>query len=38
MALEEEFKITVEEDNSQNINTIQEAADLIDKLVNEKAS
>ncbi|RLM68913.1 acyl carrier protein 4, chloroplastic-like [Panicum miliaceum] len=33
MALEEEFKITVEEDNAQNITTIQEAADLIDKLV-----
>ncbi|KAF8694273.1 hypothetical protein HU200_038411 [Digitaria exilis] len=33
MALEEEFNITVEEDNAQNITTIQEAADLIDKLV-----
>ncbi|XP_039824335.1 acyl carrier protein 4, chloroplastic-like isoform X3 [Panicum virgatum] len=33
MALEEEFKITVEEDNPQNITTIQDAADLIDKLV-----
>ncbi|KAL5204954.1 hypothetical protein ABZP36_009825 [Zizania latifolia] len=33
MALEEEFKITVEEDNAQSITTIQEAADLIDKLV-----
>ena len=33
MALEEEFKITVEEDNAQNITTIQDAADLIDKLV-----
>ncbi|CAN6372158.1 unnamed protein product [Urochloa humidicola] len=33
MALEEEFKITVEEDNAQNITTIQEAAELIDKLV-----
>lgn len=33
MALEEEFEITVEEDNAQNISTIQEAADLIDKLV-----
>ncbi|KAL5204958.1 hypothetical protein ABZP36_009829 [Zizania latifolia] len=32
MALEEEFKITVEEDNAQSITTIQEAADLIDKL------
>ncbi|KAL6659651.1 hypothetical protein ACP70R_002480 [Stipagrostis hirtigluma subsp. patula] len=36
MALEEEFKITVEEDNAQNITTIQEAADLIDKLVDQK--
>ncbi|XP_062198284.1 acyl carrier protein 4, chloroplastic-like [Phragmites australis] len=36
MALEEEFKITVEEDNAQSITTIQEAADLIDKLVDEK--
>ena len=35
MALEEEFKITVEEDNAQNITTIQEAADLIDKLVDQ---
>lgn len=35
MALEEEFKITVEEDNAQNITTIQEAADLIDKLVGQ---
>ena len=34
MALEEEFKITVEEDNAQSITTIQEAADLIDKLVS----
>ncbi|KAM0821500.1 hypothetical protein ACQ4PT_072163 [Festuca glaucescens] len=36
MALEEEFKITVEEDNAQSITTIQEAADLIDKLVGEE--
>ncbi|KQJ88445.1 hypothetical protein BRADI_4g18170v3 [Brachypodium distachyon] len=36
MALEEEFKITVEEDNAQNITSIQEAADLIDKLVGEE--
>ena len=34
MALEE-FKITVEEDNAQNITTIKEAADLIDKLVDK---
>ncbi|XP_008791050.1 acyl carrier protein 1, chloroplastic-like [Phoenix dactylifera] len=37
MGLEEEFGITVEEDNSQNITTIQEAADLIEKLVQQKA-
>ncbi|XP_047068041.1 acyl carrier protein 4, chloroplastic-like [Lolium rigidum] len=36
MALEEEFKITVEEDNAQSITTIQEAADLIDKLVGDE--
>ncbi|GJN04781.1 hypothetical protein PR202_ga22353 [Eleusine coracana subsp. coracana] len=36
MALEEEFKITVEEDNAQNIATIQDAADLIEKLVDSK--
>uniref|UniRef100_A0A0D3HMD0 Acyl carrier protein n=1 Tax=Oryza barthii TaxID=65489 RepID=A0A0D3HMD0_9ORYZ len=33
MALEEEFGITVEEDSAQSITTIQDAADLIDKLV-----
>ncbi|CAL4993052.1 unnamed protein product [Urochloa decumbens] len=33
MALEEEFEITVEEDNAQSITTIQDAAELIDKLV-----
>uniref|UniRef100_A0A0D9XSG5 Acyl carrier protein n=1 Tax=Leersia perrieri TaxID=77586 RepID=A0A0D9XSG5_9ORYZ len=36
MALEEEFGITVEEDNAQSITTIQDAADLIDKLVADK--
>ncbi|KAF0897348.1 hypothetical protein E2562_036343 [Oryza meyeriana var. granulata] len=36
MALEEEFGITVEEDNAQSIATIQDAADLIDKLVADK--
>lgn len=36
MALEEEFSINVEEDGSQNISTVQEAADLIEKLVQEK--
>ncbi|KAK4488938.1 hypothetical protein RD792_004729 [Penstemon davidsonii] len=37
MGLEEEFDISVEEENSENITTIQEAADLIDKLVDKKA-
>ncbi|KAG8379548.1 hypothetical protein BUALT_Bualt07G0100400 [Buddleja alternifolia] len=36
MGLEEEFNINVEEENSENITTIQEAADLIDKLVEKK--
>ncbi|KAF5730991.1 acyl carrier protein 1 chloroplastic [Tripterygium wilfordii] len=36
MGLEEEFDISVEEENSQNITTVQEAADLIDKLVQKK--
>lgn len=36
MNMEEEFGITVEEDNSQNITTVQEAADLIEKLVAAK--
>ncbi|BAT73151.1 hypothetical protein VIGAN_01061200 [Vigna angularis var. angularis] len=36
MGLEEEFGINVEEDGSQNISTVQEAADLIEKLVQEK--
>ncbi|KAL7099422.1 hypothetical protein ACP275_09G083600 [Erythranthe tilingii] len=37
MGLEEEFDISVEEENSEIITTIQEAADLIDKLVEKKA-
>ena len=37
MALEEEFDINVEEENSQNITTVREAADMIDKLVQDKA-
>ncbi|KAJ1275656.1 hypothetical protein BS78_05G152300 [Paspalum vaginatum] len=36
MALEEEFCITVEEDSAQSIATIQDAADLIDTLVQNK--
>ncbi|KAL2342814.1 hypothetical protein Fmac_004099 [Flemingia macrophylla] len=38
MGLEEEFGITVEEDGSQNISTVQEAADLIEKLVQDKSA
>lgn len=37
MGLEEAFDITVEEDNSQSITTVQEAADVIEKIVEEKA-
>ncbi|XP_010250559.1 PREDICTED: acyl carrier protein 1, chloroplastic-like [Nelumbo nucifera] len=37
MGLEEEFGINVEEDSSQNITTVQEAADLIEKLVQKKS-
>ncbi|KAI4386349.1 hypothetical protein MLD38_004287 [Melastoma candidum] len=36
MALEEEFGIGVEEESSQNITTVQEVADLIEKLVQKK--
>ncbi|KAL0415550.1 UNVERIFIED_CONTAM: Acyl carrier protein 4, chloroplastic [Sesamum latifolium] len=36
MGLEEEFNISVEEENSENITTIQEAADLIDKICEKK--
>ncbi|KAK6924613.1 hypothetical protein RJ641_008939 [Dillenia turbinata] len=37
MGLEEEFGISVEEESSQNITTVQEVADLIEKLVQKKA-
>lgn len=37
MGLEEEFDLNIEDDNSENITTIQEAADLIEKLVQKKA-
>lgn len=37
MCLEEEYGISVEEESSQNISTVQEAADLIEKLVDKKA-
>ncbi|KAJ4849698.1 acyl carrier protein [Turnera subulata] len=36
MGLEEEFDISVEEDSAQNIATVQDAADLIEKLVEQK--
>ncbi|CAK9177474.1 unnamed protein product [Ilex paraguariensis] len=36
MGLEEVFDISVEEENSQSITTVQEAADLIEKLVQKK--
>lgn len=36
MGLEEEFDITVQEDNQDNITCIQEAADLIELLVAKK--
>ncbi|CAA7406015.1 unnamed protein product [Spirodela intermedia] len=35
MGLEEEFGINVEEDNAQRITTVQEAADMIEKLVSK---
>lgn len=38
MGLEEEFGITVEEENAQTISTVQEAADLIEKLVAKKGA
>lgn len=36
MGLEEEFGLNIEEDNSESITTIQEAADLIEKLIQKK--
>ncbi|XVF30869.1 hypothetical protein REPUB_Repub16aG0094900 [Reevesia pubescens] len=38
MGLEEEFGITVEEDNAQSIATVQDAADLIERLCTEKST
>ncbi|XP_038879812.1 acyl carrier protein 4, chloroplastic-like [Benincasa hispida] len=38
MTLEEEFSINIEEDNAQNITTVQEAADLIEDLVVKQQS
>lgn len=37
MGLEEEFGISVEEESAQTITTVQEAADMIDKLIETKA-
>ena len=37
MGLEEEFGITVEEDSAQSISTVQDAAEMIDKLLESKA-
>ena len=36
MGLEEEFDINVDQDSSENITTVQEAADLIEKLCQKK--
>jgi len=36
MGLEEEFGISVEEESAQSINTVQDAADMIDKLLQTK--
>ena len=38
MGLEEEFQISVEESSAQSIATVEDAAELIDKLVAEKSS
>lgn len=38
MGLEEEFDISVQEENQDNITCIQEAADLIDQLVTKPSS
>ncbi|XP_021908955.1 acyl carrier protein 4, chloroplastic [Carica papaya] len=37
MGLEEEFNINIEEDSSQNIATVQDAANLIEEFVQKKA-
>ncbi|KAK4746185.1 hypothetical protein SAY87_012497 [Trapa incisa] len=38
MGLEEEFGISVEEESAQSILTVQDAADLIEKLIEKKAT
>ena len=35
MGLEEEFGISVEEDSAQSITTVQEAADLIEEILQK---
>ncbi|KAJ7973414.1 Acyl carrier protein [Quillaja saponaria] len=35
--LEEEFGITVDDDSAQSIKSVQEAADLIDKIIEENS-
>ncbi|MQM11816.1 hypothetical protein Taro_044723 [Colocasia esculenta] len=37
MGFEEEFGISVEEESAQNIQTVQDAADMIEKLVGKKS-
>ena len=38
MGLEEEFGITVEEESAQSISTVQDAANLIEKLIEKKGA
>lgn len=38
MGLEEEFGISVEEDSAQSIATVQDAADLIETLIEKKGA
>lgn len=38
MGLEEEFGISVEEESAQSITTVQEAADMIEKLIEKNAA
>ncbi|XP_022745889.1 acyl carrier protein 1, chloroplastic-like [Durio zibethinus] len=38
MGIEEEFGITVEEENAQTIATVQDAANLVEKLCSEKGA
>ncbi|KAK7264581.1 hypothetical protein RJT34_32190 [Clitoria ternatea] len=38
MGLEEEFGISVEEESAQSITTVQEAADMIDQLLDSKSA